>query len=93
MDMPSDALLSPLDFSTFVLGLASNALVQLGAAPDPETGLSTSNLVLARQSIDILGVLHDKTRGNLDDAERRLLEAMLYDLRVKFVEASTASGG
>jgi hypothetical protein len=93
MDMPSDAPPSPVDFSTFVLGLASNALVQLGVAPDPETGLSTSNLVLARQSIDILGVLRDKTRGNLDDAERRLLEAMLYDLRVKFVEASTASGG
>ncbi len=78
---------SPVDFSTFVLGLASNALVQLGAVPDPETGVAARNLVLARQSIDILGVLQDKTRGNLSDEERRLLEAMLYDLRVKFVEA------
>jgi hypothetical protein len=87
MDTTSDASPSPVGFSTFILGLASNALVQLGAAPDPETGARSSNLVLARQSIDILGVLHDKTRGNLDEQERRLLEAMLYDLRLQFVEA------
>jgi hypothetical protein len=92
METTSDAPPSPVDFSTFVLGLASNALVQLGVAPDPETGTTTSNLVLARQSIDILGVLHEKTRGNLDDSERRLLEAMLYDLRLKFVETRKAAG-
>jgi hypothetical protein len=87
MDTSAGASPSPVDFSTFILGLASNALMQLGAMPDPESGARAANLVLARQSIDILGVLHDKTRGNLDEQERRLLEAMLYDLRLKFVEA------
>lgn len=77
----------PLDFTTFVLGFASTAVIQMGAAPDPESNQLLKNLVLARQTIDLLGMLRDKTRGNLTAEEQTFLDALLYDLRVRFVEA------
>ncbi len=76
-----------IDFTTFVLGLASTAMIQMGAAPDPETQQDQKNLVLARQTVDLLGMLREKTRGNLTDEEQRFFDALLYDLRVRFVEA------
>lgn len=79
--------LPTLDFSTFVLGVIGTALVHLGDAPGPE-GRSERNLLLARQDIDLLGLLQDKTRGNLTGDEERLLEQALCDLRMRFVEVS-----
>ena len=79
--------LPTLDFSTFVLGIIGTALVHLGDAPGPE-GRSERNLLLARQDIDLLGLLQDKTRGNLTGDEERLLEQALCDLRMRFVEVS-----
>jgi hypothetical protein len=76
-----------IDFTAFVLGLASTAMIQMGAAPEPETNEVRKNLVLARQTIDLLGMLREKTRGNLTDEEQRFFDALLYDLRVRFVEA------
>ncbi len=72
-------------FSTFVLSLASSALVQLGEVPDPATGKHEENLVLAQHSIDILSMLRDKTKNGLDADESRLLDGLLYELRMKFV--------
>ena len=78
----------PLDFTAFVLSFASTALVQMGAAPHPETGESAGDLELARETIDLLGMLREKTRGNLTDEETKFFDAVLYDLRVQFVEFS-----
>lgn len=77
----------PIDFYTFVLSLASSAFVHLGDAPHPETGEpAPANLPLAKQAIDILAMLRDKTRGNLTSEEERFLENLLTDLRFRFVQ-------
>lgn len=75
-----------LSFSTFVLGLASSALIHLGEAPNPDTGGATVNLVLARQSLDLLDLLRHKTRGNLTAEEEQLFVSLLTDLRLRFVQ-------
>ncbi len=72
-------------FATFVLSLASAALVQLGEVPDPATGAVKADLVLAKHSIDTLSMLQEKTSKGLDAEESRLLEGLLYELRMKFV--------
>jgi len=66
-------------------------MLQLGAIPDPETNESTTNLPLARQSIDILTMLHDKTKGNLTEEEEELFENLLYDLRLRYIEKTGES--
>lgn len=78
-----------IDFSTFVLSLSHSALVHLGDAPTPE-GTRDVHLPLARQTIDLLGLLQEKTRNNLNASEERLLEQALTDLRLRFVEVSRA---
>ena len=80
----------PIGFDTFVLGLASTALIHLGEGPDPETGTVKANLVLAKQSLDLLELLFTKTQGNLTGDEQRLFQSVLTDLRLKFVSASKA---
>jgi len=87
---PRSAPRPPVDFTTFVLSLASTAMIQLGIAPNPETGKQESDPELARETIDLLGMLRDKTRGNLTPEESKFFDAVLYDLRVQFVEASRA---
>jgi len=79
--------LPQIDFSTFVMSLSHSALVHLGDAPDVD-GKAEPQLDLARQTIDILGLLHDKTKGNLSGEEERLLSQALVDLRLRFVEVS-----
>jgi hypothetical protein len=79
--------LPEVDFATFVLSLGSSALIHLGEVPDAETGQAAPNLPLAKQSIDMLAMLERKTQGNLDEAEARLLSGLLYDLRIKYVDA------
>ncbi len=75
-----------VSFETFVMGMGTNALVHLGAVPHPETGEPKKSLELAKQTIDLLAMLEDKTRGNLTERERQILHATLYDLRMRFVE-------
>jgi hypothetical protein len=77
-----------IDFSTFVLSLGTSALYQLGQVADPESGTPRRepNRPLARQTIDTLEMLAEKTRGNLDSGEAKLLESILYELHMKFVE-------
>jgi hypothetical protein len=77
-----------IEFNTLVLALASTALMHLGEAPHPETKKAEVNLVLARQSMDLLGVLREKTRGNLTPEEEKFFDSLLADLRLRFVEAS-----
>ena len=85
----SDAHMLPeVTFSTFVLSLASSALVHLGEVPNPETGGTTRNEALARNAIDVLTMLDDKTRNGLTPEESNLMRDVLYELRMKFVARS-----
>lgn len=78
-----------IDFYTFVLSLGSSAFVHLGDAPHPETGEPvTPNLPLAKQTIDVLAMLAEKTKGNLTAEEERFMENLLTDLRFRFVQKS-----
>jgi hypothetical protein len=81
--------LPAIDFSTFVLSMGTSALYHMGLVGDPESGerVEEPNLPLARQTIDTLAMIETKTRGNLDAEESRLLENLLYELRMRFVEA------
>jgi hypothetical protein len=79
--------LPELDFSTFVLSLTTSAMVHLGEAPHPD-GATRKELTLAKQTIDLLGLLRDKTRGNLTEEESKLMEDVLYDLRLRYVSAT-----
>jgi len=74
-----------IDFTTFVLSLSSSALVHLGEAPDPSTGQVDYQPHLAKQVIDILGMLQQKTDKGLTDEEKALLCDMLTTLRMKYV--------
>jgi uncharacterized membrane protein len=76
-----------MDFSTFVLSLASSAMVNLGVVEDPAGANAEPDLVAARQLIDIIGVLEEKTRGNLSESEDKLVKSLLYDLRVQYCDA------
>jgi hypothetical protein len=80
--------LPAVDFVTFVVSMSHSALLHLGDAPDPSTGMLEKNLPLARQTIDLLAVLQEKTRGNLSGDEERVLSQAIYDLRMRFVEVS-----
>jgi hypothetical protein len=75
-----------ITFPTFLMSLSTQALALLGEVPDPVAGAVEVDLIGARQLIDILAMLRDKTRGNLDADEAALLDHALYDLRMKFVE-------
>lgn len=77
--------LPKVDFSTFVLSLASSALVQLGEVPNPENGRNEQNLPIAKHTIDILAMLREKTSCGLTEEETRLMDGVLYELRMKYV--------
>ena len=78
-----------LSFTAFVLSLASTAAIHFGDLPDPASGeRAPLNLAGAAQMIDILALLDQKTRGNLTPEERTMLEQILYELRLRFVQAS-----
>ncbi len=78
--------LPKIDFSTFILSINSSALVQLGLIEDPSTGQKTKNIPLAKQTIDILGMLDEKTSGNLTKDEDNILKNILYELRMLYVK-------
>lgn len=80
--------LPEVNFSTLIMSLSSSALLHMGEIPDPQTGRKTKDLSLAKHTIDTIGMLKDKTKGNLDDEEQRFLDTMLADLRWRFVKAS-----
>lgn len=79
--------LPEINFSTFVIGLSTQALMHLGEIANPMSGKVESDVPTAKQMIDILGLLKEKTRGNLNASEDQLMEDILFDLRMKYVEA------
>jgi len=74
-----------INFSTFVLSLTSSAFYYLGDIPDPTTGQVMENLPAVKQTIDILIMLKEKTRNNLDTEESKLIEQLIYELQMKYV--------
>jgi hypothetical protein len=77
-----------MDFITFVLSLARSTSCHLGVSQNPETKTCEENLPLAKETIDILVMLQEKTQGNLTGEEERILSEVLFDLRMAFVQAS-----
>ena len=78
-----------ITFTLFILSLAASAEIHLGSMPPPGSDQPLPpNLKEASHLIEVLAMLQDKTSGNLDEDEERLLESVLYDLRMRFVEAS-----
>ena len=77
-----------MDFQALVFSLSSTALFQLGLAPDPVTGKREKDLTAAKQTIDILGILLDKTKGNLTSEEAHLLNDCVHDLRMAYLKVS-----
>lgn len=76
----------PIDFMTFVTSLSVSALLHLGVMPDPESNQPTVNIPLARQTIDLVEMLREKTLGNLNEDEQQHLDAILYDLKLRFIQ-------
>ena len=74
-----------VDFSTFILSLSTSALLHLGEIPDPQTQTTAKNLELAKHIIDMIDMIKQKTKGNLTEVEARLVDNILYDLRIKYV--------
>ena len=83
-----DASESSVSFAQFLLSLGTTAAIHFGDLPDPVSGeKGETNLLAASQMIELLGMLQEKTRGNLEPEEAKLLEDLLYDLRMRFVQA------
>jgi hypothetical protein len=80
--------LPEVSLATFIFSLSSSALLHLGEIPDPETTSVRVDLPMAKQIIDTLGMLQEKTKGNLDPDEDNLLRTILYDLRLRYVQKS-----
>ncbi len=86
-DAPDEAQAYPaVDFPNFILSLSTTAMYHFGDFPDPATGETRRNLSAAKQTIDILGMLRDKTEGNLKDEEKQLIEGLLFELRMRYVK-------
>jgi hypothetical protein len=85
-DLKSQTPLPQINFPTFVASLNASALVHLGVIEDPVSGKAEKNLAMAKQTIDILSMLQQKTTGNLTPDEDSMLKSILYDLRILFVK-------
>lgn len=85
----SSYALPKIDFATFVLSINSSALVQLGLIEDPAGGGTIKNLPMAKQTIDMLVMLEEKTKGNLTSEEENMLKNILYELRMLYVKETS----
>jgi len=82
-----DASLPEITFPSLLLSLSTSALIQLGEIQDPVSKQTVKNLPLAKQTIDLIGMLKEKTKGNLTSDEEKLMENMLYELKLWYVKA------
>jgi hypothetical protein len=88
---PEQPIEPKLAFGDFIMSLGTSAYISLGHLQDPTFGPAEPDLAAARQIIDILEMLHEKTRGNLDEEEDRLLAGLTYELKMAFVETARRS--
>lgn len=86
---PKEEAPPEIDFVSFTLSLSSQAIIQFGDIADPMSGKKEKNLHLAKQTIDLLALLKEKTKGNLTGEEQELLDRILYDLRMRYVRESS----
>jgi hypothetical protein len=86
--LQEEAQLPEINFTNFLLSISTSALIQLGEVPDPVSKQSVKQLPLAKQTIDLIGMLQEKTKGNLSSEEEKLIEYILYDLRMRYVKAT-----
>ncbi len=80
--------LPEINFTSFILSLGTSALIQLGEIEDPFTQKQSKNLPIAKQTIDLIGMLREKTKGNLTSEEGNFLDNVLFDLRMRYVKAT-----
>jgi hypothetical protein len=80
--------LQEINFASFIFSLSTSALIQLGEIEDPFTKKEAKNLPVAKQTIDLIGMLKEKTKGNLTPEEEKFLESVLFDLRMRYVKAA-----
>lgn len=80
--------LQEISFTNLILSLSTSALIQLGEVEDPFTQKESKNLPLAKQTIDLIGMLREKTKGNLSSEEEKFMEQILFDLRMRYVKAA-----
>ncbi len=85
-EAPGEMPLPEITFASFLISLSSSAFIHLGDIPDPVTGETKKDLSLAKQTIDLLGLLREKTRNNLQEDEEKLFDHLLYDLRMRYVK-------
>lgn len=79
--------LPPLDFTTFILSLSTSVLMNLGLVENPVTGKTEKEPAVAKQTIDLITLLKEKTRGNLTEEESKLVDDVLHELRLWYVKA------
>ena len=93
VNQPADegAAIAEMTFATFMVSLSTQALMHLGEVPDPNSGQFLKDLAGAEHLIDLIAMLQDKTRGNLDEAETQLVQTILFELRMKYVERARQS--
>lgn len=85
--------LPPATFETLISTMVTQALFAMGAIPDPRTGQRVAHLDLARHHIDMLGVLEEKTKGNLTEQEADMLSSTVYELRTRYIQLSSQQRG
>lgn len=85
-EQTKESQLPEMNFPTFIMSMNASALVHLGVIEDPATGKKESNMLLAKQTIDILTMIEEKTRGNLTEDEEKMLQSILYDLKIIYVK-------
>jgi len=89
-DKKKEFKMPPLEvnFVMFITSLSMQAMMSLGLYPNPATKKEEKNLDAAKYTIDTITMLQEKTKGNLTSEESRLIDNILYDLRMKYIEAS-----
>ena len=87
-DMQQEIPLPEINFINLIFSLSTQAIIQLGEIQDPVTEQLAKNLPLAKQTIDLIGMLKEKTQGNLTSDEEKVIENLLYDLRMRYVKAT-----
>ena len=85
-----DEQIPEINFVSFIYSLATTAFYHFGDFPDPATNKTARNLPAAKQTIDILNILKNKTQGNLEQTEKQMLEDILYELQMRYVKETTA---
>ena len=88
-EQEAEAVLPEINFINFLFSISTSALIQLGEIEDPISQQTVKNLPLAKQTIDLIGMLKEKTKGNLTPDEAKLIENILYDLRMRYLKATS----